>query len=584
MKMKTLLTILACVPLIVCVPASFAQPGKGNPNIVPGSYIVQVADDEDPAAVAAEVARFANGAVGHIYEYALRGFSIQVPPGITIASLRARRGVMTVEPDLIAHTCAQTIPTGIARINAVPTGAPSSVDVDIAIIDTGIDTTHPDLTVVGGRRFYTRGWRSYQDNQYNDDNGHGSHVAGIAAAKNNDIGVVGVAPGARLWAVKVLDSTGSGYFSDIIKGVDWVTANAGTIEVANMSLGGQGKSDSLRKAIENSAGAGVTYVVAAGNEDDDIYGPDHTYNTSDDHIPAAYGGSISGVYTISAFADSDGNPGGVGSSTSYGADDSFATFSNYSVAGAIAYVMPGVSIYSTYKNGGYATMSGTSMASPHAAGLFALGIGTNNTAIPYAVAQTSSTGLVNGGDTDGVLEPLGYATNAAGDTAAPAPPTDLSATAGDGKITLNWSDNPEEDVLGYNVYRRTSESYGSPLATLVANSAYEDLSATSGTTYYYVVTAVDTSGNESGPSNEDKATPTGGSGSGATMHVASIDMSLSTRNAGKNKFTQAVATVTIVDADGIRVGGATVYGSWSGATSDADYGVTNASGQVALSS
>src|SRR5216117_170458 len=133
------------------------------------------------------------------------------------------------------------------------------VNVDIAIIDTGIDLTHPDLNVYRNITFVTGTTTG------NDDNGHGTHVAGIAAALDNNIGVVGVAPGARLWAVKVLDNNGRGALSDVISGVDYVTENAGEIEVANMSLAGRGTGESLRLAIQNSVGRGVVYVVAAAN-------------------------------------------------------------------------------------------------------------------------------------------------------------------------------------------------------------------------------------------------------------------------------------------------------------------------------
>jgi len=262
------------------------------------------------------------------------------------------------------------IPTGVDRIDADLNtvakidGTDERVDVDIAIIDTGIDLKHPDLNVVGGKNCSS-------GKSYDDGNGHGTHVAGIAAALDNSIGVVGVAPGARLWAVRVLNNAGSGTISSVICGVDWVTANAAIIEVANMSLGGSGSDtdSALRRAINNSVAAGVTYVVAAGNSSADAA----------NYVPAAY----DAVITVSALADSDGKSGGLGPATSYGADDTFATFSNYGADVDIA--APGVSIYSTYKGGSYATMSGTSMASPHVAGAAALYKAINPAASPADV-------------------------------------------------------------------------------------------------------------------------------------------------------------------------------------------------------
>jgi subtilisin family serine protease len=225
-----------------------------------------------------------------------------------------------------------------------------SVNADIAIIDTGIDLDHPDL-FVHVQKTFVLGTTSA-----NDDRGHGTHVAGIAAAKDNSIGVVGVAPGARLWAIKVLDSSGSGSISTIIKGVDYVTGYAPWIDVANMSLGCECTSTSLDTAISNSVKAGVIYVVAAGNSNKNAA----TFS------PANH----PSVIAVSAIADSDGKCGRLGPSTSRGADDTLASFSNY--GSLVDLAAPGVNIYSSYKDGTYATLSGTSMAAPHVAGMAAL--------------------------------------------------------------------------------------------------------------------------------------------------------------------------------------------------------------------
>jgi len=366
-------------------------------------FIVEVAPAAD-SLQAAGVAQQTGGSLGHVYSTAVRGFSIQLPPGRTSRDLLRLAGVVRVEPDILVHATAQTIPTGVDRIDVDKNdairidGVDDGVDVDIAIIDTGIDRRHPDLNVVGGRRFRTLVGRVFQDDRYDDDNGHGTHCAGIAAAIDNEIGVVGVAGGARLWAVKVLGSDGSGYLSDVIAGIDWVTARAGTIEVANMSLSTVGKSDIFRNAIRSSVAAGIVHVAAAGNDGRNIYGPDNIFNTYDDILPAAY----PEVATISAMADSDGQPGGLGSPTNSGPDDSFAEFSNYSVSAvggnpvrspgaAIDLLMPGVNIHSCWMGGGYRTISGTSMAAPHAAGLAALYIAghgrASDAADVYAIRQ-----------------------------------------------------------------------------------------------------------------------------------------------------------------------------------------------------
>jgi subtilisin len=257
----------------------------------------------------------------------------------------------------------QSVPTGISRIGALSAtstasinGDDSLVDVDVAVIDTGIDLTHPDLNVVDGKNCVRNG-------STDDGNGHGTHVAGTIGARDNGIGVVGVAPGARLWPVRVLDNRGSGTWSQVICGIDYVTENAAVIKVANMSLGGGGtekgcEDGGMQQAICAAVGAGVTFVVAAGNDAKDAAG----------FVPAAY----DQVITVSALADSDGAPGGTWAEDACRADEeeSLANFSNYGAD--VDLIAPGVCIRSTWKDGGYNTISGTSMAAPHVAGAAAL--------------------------------------------------------------------------------------------------------------------------------------------------------------------------------------------------------------------
>lgn len=406
--------VVLCVSILLAISI---LPMQVQGQVIPDRYIVVLSDDANPEAVAQDLAARHGLILGHIYRAALNGFSAYVPAA-RLATLRTDPRVRLVEPDLVVHAVqttqgrarsgsqpSQVIPKGIDRIDAELSsvarinGVDERVDVDIAIIDTGISKTHPDLNWYNGVTIRGVG-RAGGD----DDNGHGSHVAGTAAAIDNGIGVVGVAPGARLWSVKVLNKNGSGSISGVIAGIDYVTQQASLIEVANMSLGAVGSSDAFHLAIQNSVAAGIFYAVAAGNNGADVYGADGQLGTADDSIPAAY----PEVAAVSAIADSDGQPGGNGAPTNWGYDDTFAIFSNFSrsvtatnpVASpgkAIDLAAPGVDILSTWKGTGYAVLSGTSMASPHVCGAAALYIAAHgkpvNTAGIVAVRQA----LINAG-------------------------------------------------------------------------------------------------------------------------------------------------------------------------------------------
>ena len=327
----------------------------------------------------AEEARDRGAEVLNIYHYVLNGYVIRTPDNESatlVAELRKDPRVAFVEPDRRVYAFGQSIPIGVDRVDGDQSSALSGegtgipVDADIAILDTGIDLTHPDLNVYDEVSFVPG------TSSADDDNGHGTHIAGIAAAKDNDIGVVGMAPGARLWAVKVLDGNGAGSISDIIAGIDYVTEHANEIDVVNLSFGCECNSPALDEAINNAVAAGITFVVAAGNSNKD------TSSFSPANNP--------GVITVSAIVDSDGKCGGVGPSTKYGNDDSFASFSNHGSEVDIA--APGVGILSTYKDGEYALLSGTSMASPHVAGAAALYSSQHHGATPAEIrsAFTSS--------------------------------------------------------------------------------------------------------------------------------------------------------------------------------------------------
>jgi len=251
---------------------------------------------------------------------------------------------------------AQETPWGITRVH----GGISAVGKVAWIIDTGIDLDHPDLNVDvnRSRTFVSTG----RDSKNPDDNdGHGTHVAGTIAAIDNDFGVIGVAAGATVVAVKVLGPAG-GTLSDVIKGIDYVGAKGSSGDVANMSLGG-GASKALDDAVIAAASSGVKFVIAAGNSGSD----------ANNYSPARANGT--NIYTISAMNNKD----------------TWASFSNWGNP-PVDYCAPGVSIKSTYKDGGYKTLSGTSMAAPHAAGVLLLG-------------SSHSDGYVEG-DPDGDADPI----------------------------------------------------------------------------------------------------------------------------------------------------------------------------------
>jgi len=391
-----LLAVLAgaCLTLLAVHktrPAS-AAPRSGPSILVPGRYIVTFRDAPAADAYASILAGSPDVAIDHRYSEAVKGFAARLSPSIA-AALDADPAVVSIEADRIVRNAVEELPTGIDRIDAEPPGDIDAIgpdmDVDIAVIDTGIQSTHPDLRVSGGFASYGQVIFIFEfcgmTDSFEDGHGHGTHVAGTAAARDNNIGVVGVAPGARLWAVRVLGPDGTGCLSDVIAGVDWVTANASTIDVANMSIESS-NSPSLCTAINNSVNAGVIYAVAAGNSGVDAA------NTT----PANCGSAIA----TSAVADYNGAPGGGAAPTcgSLGADDALASFSNFGATVDVA--APGVCIKSTYIGSGYTTFSGTSMASPHMAGAAAR----FKVATGYSGSATASA-VLSAMDAAGWLEP-----------------------------------------------------------------------------------------------------------------------------------------------------------------------------------
>ena len=411
----SLLTFLVCLGVIwVSLPA-YAQDAIKQDAIktTSGRYIVQFRSDVDAARAAEKLKGQTDADVEHVFKRALKGFS-GILSDSQLELIKRDRDVLRIEPDLETYAMGQTMPIGVDRIdadlNSIASidGVDDRVDVDIAILDSGADLDHPDLNVFRNVNCSPGpyGGLGCKDGTAHDFFGHGTHVAGTAAALDNDFGVVGVAPGARLWVVKVLNNGGVGRLSWLLAGIDWVTENAADIEVANLSLGVIGNSPSLRTAIQNAVDLGVVFVAAAGNAGEDIYGDDLTFGTGGDDVQPA---SFPEVAAVSALADSDGQGGGAGPATSWGDDDTLATFSNFStnvVAGnpvispgaAIDLAALGIGIDSTWLGAGYNTKNGTSMASPHVAGAFALYIAANGRAYTAADVAFMRQAMINSAD------------------------------------------------------------------------------------------------------------------------------------------------------------------------------------------
>lgn len=301
------------------------------------------------------------------YGTAIKGFAAEMTAG-EAQKLAADPRIAFVEQDQVATIIGgppggggggggQTTPWGITRVG----GAGDGTGLRAWIIDSGIDLDHPDLNVdVANSACFLSNCSAGPEDQH----GHGTHVAGTVAAINNSEGVVGVAAGAWVVAVRVLDRRGSGSYSGVIAGVDYVAANAASGDAANMSLGGP-ISTALDDAVIALGQSGVKLAMAAGNEST------HANSSS----PGRANGN--NLYTVSAMAQGD----------------TWASYSNYGNP-PIEYCAPGSSVYSCYKSGGYATMSGTSMASPHVCGILLLG-------------NVSSNGTVNG-DPSAPADPIAH--------------------------------------------------------------------------------------------------------------------------------------------------------------------------------
>ncbi|MDG0867971.1 S8 family serine peptidase [SAR202 cluster bacterium JH702] len=358
------------------------------------------------------------------FNSAFNGFAANLPPGIVnhlenhpdVLSVEENR-IFTVDPSGVellggdvSTTSTQQIPVGISRIGATSStvanidGVDERVPVTVAVLDTGVDGSHPDLNVNTALSVDCSSGVFCVTGVASDPNGHGTHVSGTIGALDNSEGVVGVAPGAEIVSVRVCDSGGSCSLSAILLGHQYIDSISDQVAVTNISLGGVGWSSAWRTALTNNVNNGVVTVVAAGNSARDLYGGDNLVGDGDESIPAAFPEAMA----VSAMVDRDGVSGGLDPLYSNGYDDAPATFTNYGLAqlpsnpvvssgASIDVAAPGVNVLSTYPGGVYAYMTGTSMASPHAAGVAALYVTANGRASDGTAAAEVRQALIDAG-------------------------------------------------------------------------------------------------------------------------------------------------------------------------------------------
>ncbi|MFL5773805.1 MAG: S8 family serine peptidase [Flavisolibacter sp.] len=320
-------------------------------DVIPGQYIISYKTGvETTSAASTQITRrsrdvlqennISSSAMQSAFTGELSGFVARLTEPEAEA-LSADPAIKTVEPDrfVALSTCFTVVAPTLITWNVNKVGYGNGIGKTAWIVDTGIDFDHPDLTVdVARSKSFISGQTSADD-----ENGHGTHVAGIIGAKNNSIGVLGVASGATLVSLRVLDKDGTGSLSSIIEALSYVNANAKAGDVVNMSIGEDQVSETLDQQVKVTAAKGIYITIAAGNDSksSNLFSPGRV--------------NAKNVYTVSAVDSLD----------------NFAGFSNYG-NDVVDYAAPGVRILSTYKDGLYAKMSGTSMAAPHVAGLLLL--------------------------------------------------------------------------------------------------------------------------------------------------------------------------------------------------------------------
>ena len=349
-----------------CLPTS----GKLNGKTIDGEFIITSKATNSPGARSARAAKIfeTHGISREALLESFEGEKSYYVVRLTdeqLKTVQTDEAVEHVEPDRVISACGcfTVVEPRLITWNVNKVGYGDGRGKTAWIIDTGIDSDHRDLNVDKERsRSFLQGLSSYED-----DNGHGTHIGGIIGALNNDFGTLGVASGATLVGLKVLDSNGDGKLSGLLNALTFVRSNAKAGDVVNISVGFTDVSSTLENEIKAIADKGVYFTLAAGNNSTEA----NTYS------PARTSGK--NIYTIAAVDSLD----------------QFASFSNYG-NDVIDFAAPGVRILSTYKDGKYAILSGTSMAAPHVAGILLINNGKINP-IGNALA-----------DPDGTPDPLAH--------------------------------------------------------------------------------------------------------------------------------------------------------------------------------
>lgn len=633
-KLTTLCGILLALQLVFGGTAAAAPPEKID---------VIIAFDRTPGSLEESLLRSFGGEIKYTYKI-VPAIAVSIPEA-AVQGLSRSPGVIGIEPNITFHAIGE-YPWGVLQIDAdVVHSSNVGSAIKVAVIDTGIDYTHPELAAAydGGYDFVN------SDTDPMDDNGHGTHVAGTIAAAINGQGVAGVAPGVKLYALKVLDASGSGDLFDVIAALDWACGNNArniVVQITNNSYGSpvDDPFGLLQQAFDysyhNDYGEewNLLHVAAAGNS-----GTDDTT------------------------ADNVGYPARYDSVIAVAATDQVNNRAYFSSTGpAVELAAPGVNVLSTYPNNRYAWMSGTSMASPHIAGTAALVMyahpdWTNiqvrqqlqNTADDLGVAGRDNVygyGLVDADQAAGVYNnnpPVGNAGGpytgtediivsfdgsgshdpdgdslthlwnfGDGSTGTGVNPTHVYTSGGTYTITLVVNDGkvnsqpatttasitevndppvanagPDRNVVvGEVVTLDGSGSYDADGAISSYDWTFGDGGTGSGitTTHAYSLPGtyivVLTVTDNSGLTDTDEAIVTVNEATANVFHVASIEMSLKTKTVKRRVFISATAKVRVADANGLLVSGVTVTGHWSGLASDTDSGITNAKGVVSLTS